>query len=49
VRVSDTGDGGETGDSLGLGLRLMNAIADRVEVGPPLDGAGTVVDMEFSL
>ena len=49
VRVSDQGEGGETSDSLGLGLRLMDAIADRVEVGPPLDGNGTVVDMEFSL
>ena len=49
VRVSDQGFGGETCDSLGLGLRLMRAIADRVEVGPPMDGPGTVVDMEFSL
>jgi serine/threonine-protein kinase RsbW len=49
VRVTDEGSGEAESDSLGLGLRLMEAIADRMELGPALSGCGTVVCMEFSL
>ena len=48
VRVSDTGCGVQ-GPSLGMGLGLIEQLADRVEVGPVLEGRGTVVLMELAL
>lgn len=51
VTVSDDGSGmAPRADSpgLGLGLPLMAALTDRLEVAPAFDGAGTVVRMHFS-
>jgi serine/threonine-protein kinase RsbW len=46
VRVRDRGRGTES-TSLGLGMPLMERLADRVEVGASEAGAGTVVVLEF--
>jgi anti-sigma regulatory factor (Ser/Thr protein kinase) len=51
VTVSDDGSGmTPRADSpgLGLGLPLMAALTDRLEVAPASDGSGTVVRMHFS-
>ena len=46
MRVEDRGRGIDHA-SWGLGLGLMIALADRIEIGPSLGGPGTSVLMEF--
>jgi serine/threonine-protein kinase RsbW/stage II sporulation protein AB (anti-sigma F factor) len=51
VIVSDDGSGmvpRPDSPGLGLGLPLMAALTDRLEIAPALDGSGTVVQMHFS-
>lgn len=48
VRVDDRGTGTES-TSFGLGVPLMTALADRIEVTPGFDGVGTTVLMEFPM
>ena len=48
VRVADEGEGG-AGTSLGLGVPVMEALSDRLEIGPRVGGRGTVVTLEFTI